>query len=91
MFLEGSRYAKVASDEVTTPDGRSVVAIRLRPLPPTPGEPHVVLDRDRLDLLAHDRYGDGTRFWRIADANAALEASTLVDETGETLDVPRGP
>lgn len=87
MFLEGSRYAKVPTDEVQGPDGRMVTAARLRPLPPTDGEPHVVLERDRLDLVAHDRYGDGTRFWRIADANTALDARSL-EETGEIIRVP---
>lgn len=88
MFLEGSRYAKVPTDEARAADGRTVTAVRLRPLPPTSGEPHEVLERDRLDLLAQDRYSDGTRFWRIADANTALEARTLVDETGETVLIP---
>jgi hypothetical protein len=66
-----------------------VTAIRLRPLPPTGGEPYEVTDGDRLDLIAHDRYGDGTRFWHVADANSALEADELVAETGARLRVPR--
>lgn len=88
MFLDGSRYADVATDEVRTSGGRRVTALRLRLLPPTTGEPHVVLGRDRLDLLAHTRYGDGTRFWHVADANTALEARTLVEEAGDTVRVP---
>ena len=91
MFLEGSRYTKVPVDTVRGADGRQVTAARLRPLPPATGEPHQVLGRDRLDLLAHDRYGDGTRFWRIADANTALEARTLVDEPGDLIIVPPTP
>lgn len=88
MFLDGSRYADVPTDEVRTSGGRRVTALRLRLLPPTTGEPHVVLGRDRLDLLAHTRYGDGTRFWHVADANTALEARTLVEEAGDTVRVP---
>lgn len=89
MFLDNSRYAKLAQDTVTTSDGRQVRAIRLRPLPPTAGESHTLLERDRLDLLAHEREGDGTRFWRIADANSALDARRLTDEPGSTIEVPK--
>ncbi|MND08690.1 hypothetical protein D3C83_314850 [compost metagenome] len=34
---------------------------------------------DRLDLMAHRKYQDGTKFWHIADANTELEASRLVE------------
>jgi hypothetical protein len=89
MFLDNSRYAKVAQDTVQTRTGRSVAAIRLRPLPPTTGDPYMVLERDRLDLLAQARYADGTQFWHIADANTDLDARRLTDETGAVITLPR--
>lgn len=90
MFLDTSRYAKVAQDEVDLPDGRTTRAIRLRRLPPTAvGELHAVRDHDRLDLLAQSRYADGTRFWHIADANSALDARDLCAMTGTELNLPR--
>ena len=89
MFLDNSRYAKVAQDSIETRSGRTGTAIRLRPLPPVTGEPYHVLDRDRLDLLAQARYADGTRFWHIADANTVLEARELTAGTGATITVPR--
>ena len=46
-------------------------------------------DDDRLDVLAHERLANGTRFWHIADANTALDARELVSETGRTIRVPR--
>lgn len=88
MFADTSRYANVPTVETQTSTGRSVVALRLRRLPPTVGDPHSVKDHDRLDLLAQGRYGDGTRFWHIADANSALQADELTATTGETLNVP---
>jgi hypothetical protein len=89
VFLDNSRYAKVAQDTVQTRTGRAVAAIRLRPLPPTAGEPYMVLERDRLDLLAQARYADGTRFWHVADANTALDARELTDEAGAVVMLPR--
>ncbi len=68
---------------------RTVVALKRRALPATPGEAHEVRDRDQLDVLAHEQYGDGTRFWHIADANTALEARELVAGTGSILLKPR--
>lgn len=89
MFLDTSRYARVAQDTVPTRSGRTGSAIRLRALPPTTGEPYAVIDRDRLDLLAQARYADDTRFWHIADANTALDARTLTDDTGDVIILPR--
>lgn len=88
MFLDSSRYAKVPQETVATRDGRSVAALVLRRLPPTPGEPYAVKDDDRLDVLAQQRLADGTRFWRIADANSALEARTLTAEPGDVIAIP---
>ena len=89
MFLANSRYAKVATVETTTSTGEKVVALKLRRLTPATGEPRVVESGDRLDLYAHAISGDATQFWHVADANSALDGRTLVEEPGDTLDVPR--
>jgi hypothetical protein len=89
MFLDNSRYAKQPTADVTTPDGRTVTALTLRTLPAVSGNPHTVLDQDRLDLLANDTYGDPTKFWHVADANTALDAAReLTAEPGDTLNLP---
>lgn len=88
MFLDSSRYAKVDTVETTTRDGRTVTAIKLRPLPNTTGSAYTVLDNDRLDLLANTYHGDGTKFWHIADANTALQANDLTAETGDSVNIP---
>lgn len=89
MFLPNSRYAKVATVDTTTSTGETVVALKLRHLTPVSGDPHTVQGGDRLDLLAHERTGDATQFWHVADANTALDGRTLVETPGDTLDVPR--
>lgn len=89
MFLDKSRYAKLATEDVATGDGRRVTALKLRRLPPTAGEPREVKDGDALDRLASECCGDATRFWHIADANSALEARELVAEAGARLRLPK--
>ena len=89
MFLANSRYNKVATVETVTSTGESVTALKLRRLTPAAGDPQMVQASDRLDLLAHDRTGDATQFWHVADANSALDSRTLVETPGDTLDVPR--
>ncbi len=89
MFLDNSRYAKVPTVETTAVDGRAVTALKLRTLPATAGEPYAVKDNDQLDVIAHRVTTDGTKFWHIADANTALEASRLLSETGATIQVPK--
>ena len=88
MFLDTSRYAKVLAETVVTADGREVTAIRLRPLPPVKGVPRLMMQGDRLDVIADRAYGDGTRAWHIADANTALEAGDLVAEVLAVFDMP---
>ena len=88
MFLDSSRYAKIETIATTTRDGRTVTALKLRPLPAITGSAYTVLDNDRLDLLAHKYHGDATKFWHIADANTELEANDLVAEPGATINLP---
>jgi len=87
MFLPSSRYAQVPQVEVETPDGRTVNAVTIRRLPSPAAAPLLVRQNDRLDLIARRALGDGTAYWRIADANTELEARRL-EETGRTIDAP---
>jgi hypothetical protein len=89
MFLDNSRYQKVDTVTTTAADGRTVTALKLRPLAAPPGDPYTVKDNDQLDVLAQQQYADGTKFWHIADANTALRANDLVAETGATLIQPQ--
>lgn len=79
MFGANSRYAKCPIVEAHTRDGKSARVVTLRRLPYVTGHLTEVKGTDRLDLMAHRQYQDGTKFWRVADANTALEASRLVE------------
>lgn len=89
MFLENSRYSKVDTVQTTAAGGRAVTALKLRPLAAPAGESYTVKDNDQLDVLAHQQYADGTKFWHIADANTALRANDLVAETDATILKPK--
>jgi len=88
MFTDKSRYAEIETVETRTNGGRAITAIKLRRPPSVTGTHHTVVDNDRLDLLAQHCYGDGTRFWHIADANTTLEANEITAVTGTTLNLP---
>ena len=88
MFLKTSRYAQISQTQASLGDGRLVSVIKLRRLPTVQGVEHIVKGNDRLDIIAERRYGDGTRFWHIADANTALEAGDLTREPGRGIRVP---
>ena len=49
------------------PAGRATLAV------------HLVVPGDRLDLLSHRYTGDALGFWRVCDANDALDPDALVD------------
>lgn len=89
MFLQNSRYAKVATVETSTSTGEAALALKLRYLTPMGGEQQTVQASDRLDLFAQARTGDATQFWHVADANTALDSRTLTEIPGDTVVVPR--
>jgi hypothetical protein len=93
MFVDSSRYANVKTVDAETEDGRTVTAVALRRLPYVAGTPTLVTGADRLDVMAQRKYGDGARFWHIADANTALEANDLLkprshDKEARVIEVP---
>jgi hypothetical protein len=80
MFDANSRYIKCPVVEVETAKGKKGNAVKLRRIPFTPGDLTEVKGTDRLDIMAHRQYKDGTKFWHIADANTELEANKLVEQ-----------
>ncbi len=87
-FLPSSRYAALPTVEAPAPNGKAVTIVKLRRLPPTDGDATVIASHDRLDILAHEHYGDSSEFWHIADANTELDAAELA-VPNNTIAVPR--
>jgi hypothetical protein len=89
MFFRGSRYETVANAELVTEQGRVIRYKRVRFIQETRGVfPYLVLEGDRLDLIAYRIYNDPEQFWRICDANLALRPEDLVAQPGNRLLIP---
>jgi hypothetical protein len=88
MFFPGSRYEKVADDQIAL-EGRVIVFKKTRFIPETTGlVGHSVTQGERLDHIAHQFYKEPDRFWRICDANRAMWPDDLVAEVGRTILIP---
>ena len=92
MFDYTSRYYRIEDAHYVFPDGRAATYKRRRFLPDASLLPLLadisVRQDERLDLFAHRTLGDPLQFWRIADANTAMNPFTLVERTGRRLRVP---
>ena len=81
MFDVNSRYYALETATHTTSDGREVSYKRRRFLPDaekmTPLGEITVVPGDRLDIVAARVLGDAQQFWRIADANNAMNPTDL--------------
>lgn len=92
MFEHTSRYYLIKNAEYTASNGRIIAYKRRRFLPqgedlPTLGEVSV-MQGDRLDLIAARTLGDPQVFWRICDANNAVDPLDLTAVSGRIIRVP---
>jgi hypothetical protein len=92
MFDYTSRYANLETATLTTSDGRTVTYVRRRFLPPLDTVQIIaevtVSDPDRLDLIAVRTVGAPEQFWRIGDANVALNPFELTATPGDRIRIP---
>jgi hypothetical protein len=91
-FPATSRYYAVPTASYPTGDGRSVAYLTRRFCPQGLGLPLLsrvpVRADERLDQLTARALGDPTQFWRVADANNALDPVELMSTPGRVLRVP---
>lgn len=88
MIIKGSRYESVGTYQAKDADGRTVTALRIRFIPPTPaGYLHTVTAGQRLDTLAFKFYGNPEKSWRIADGNTEMDPNDLL-EPGRKILIP---
>ena len=91
MFDTTSRYYTLETATYTASDGREITYVRRRFLRQGENLPLLVevtvTDSDRLDLITARTLGDPEQFWRVADANNAMNPFDLTVEPGETLRV----
>jgi hypothetical protein len=92
VFEKKSRYYNLETANYETQGGKSSAYKRRRFLPrgedlPVLTETHLE-QSDRLDLIAERTIGDSEQFWRICDANDAMNPNDLLTESGKWLKIP---
>ena len=92
MFPVTSRYYGIATVQTVTADGRTVVYLRRRFLPAAASSvtlvEHTVVEGDRLDNVTARYLGDPEQFWRLCDANNAMQPEELTSVIGRRLNIP---
>ncbi len=89
MFPITSRYYTIERAELETADGKKIVYLRRRFVPPAERfellQEHLVTEAERLDNITAEYLGDPEQFWRICDANNALRPDELTEDVGRRL------
>jgi hypothetical protein len=89
-FGTTSRYASLQTVQITVGD-RTISYVRRRFLPRGGELPLLstatLADSDRLDLLTARALGDPEQFWRVCDANDAMDPNDL-ETPGRSLRIP---
>ncbi|BAY08531.1 hypothetical protein [Calothrix sp. NIES-2098] len=92
MFDYTSRYYNLETAKLTMPDDRIVAYVKRRFLPQ--GKNMLLLEEisvtqgDRLDQITGRILGDPLQFWRVCDANNAMNPIDLTAEIGQKIRVP---
>lgn len=87
-----SRYYSGAINQLTGPDGTTVVYLARRILP-QPSiylsvQNYAVVQNDRIDNLSARFMGDPLLFWMICDANGVTDPDELTSQTGRSISIP---
>ena len=89
MFAITSRYYNIKTAEYEAADGKRVVYLRRRFVPPPTAfallVEHTVTEGERLDNITAQYLGDPEQFWRVCDANGAIRPEELTETVGRRL------
>lgn len=89
MFAITSRYSNIQSAQFEAADGKSIVYLRRRFVPPPERFAllleHTVTEGERLDNITAQYLGDPEQFWRLCDANGAIRPDELTETMGRRL------
>ena len=88
-FPQNSRYYTTSTSTLTTSDGKTIVYLRRRFVPPADRlallQEHTVTEGERLDNITAHYLGDPELFWRVCDANNAMRPDELTETVGRSL------
>ena len=80
-FPPSSRYYSVGNSTLEDENGRSIIYLRRRFIPPPEKfemiQEYTVREGDRLDNIAVKFIGDPEQFWQLADANNVMKPEEL--------------
>ena len=89
MFPINSRYYGIATVTVETQDGKQIVFLRRRFVPPPERfdllTEHTVSEGERLDNITALYLGDPEQFWRVCDANGVIRPEELTETVGRKI------
>jgi hypothetical protein len=89
MFTITSRYYSIPTAEFETAEGRKIVYMRRRFVPPPSAFTllleHAVTEGERLDNITAQYLGDPEQFWRVCDGNGAIRPEELIETVGRRL------
>jgi hypothetical protein len=89
LFPPTSRYHKSDTAVLRKPDGTDVIYLKRRFVPAvdrfTLLQEHVVTQGERLDNITAQYLGDPLQFWRVCDANGAMNPPELTAVIGRRL------
>ncbi|MFB3764639.1 MAG: LysM peptidoglycan-binding domain-containing protein [Methanotrichaceae archaeon] len=89
LFPANSRYNGIDTASLETADGRTIVYLKRRFVPDPEKfmaiQEHTVVQGERLDNIAAHYIGDPEQFWRICDANGAIDPTELTEVPGRKL------
>lgn len=92
MFPTNSRYHNIETAKLIAPDGQEIIYLRRRFLPSVSGfgvlAEHLVTQGERLDNITSSYLGDPEQFWRLCDANNAMQPAELTATIGRRLIIP---
>jgi hypothetical protein len=88
-FSPTSRYYGIETTRLETPEGKAVVYLRRRFVPPPERfallYEHTVTQDERLDNITAQYLGDPEQFWRVCDGNGAMRPDELTETIGRRL------
>lgn len=88
-FPPTSRYHGIDTATMETVDGKSIIYLRRRFIPPPERfsllQEHTVVQGDRVDNLANQYLGDPEQFWRLCDANSVMRPCELTETIGRRI------
>ena len=89
LFPPTSRYYGIETATLEADDGRTIIFIRRRFVPGPEKfallQEHEVTEDERLDNITAQYLGDPEQFWRLCDANTAMQPDELIETIGRRL------